>query len=92
MYTDAGVGNYVIQVQASDSDEPLFNLWMVDSGDCSKVAGVGGYDWVYLVLRAAHGSITTINTSCVAAFFLFSFFSPISQCTARSMPVSCFTF
>ena len=43
-----GVGNYVIQVQASDSDEPLFNLWMMDSGDYSKVAGVGGYDWVYL--------------------------------------------
>ena len=43
-----GIGNFVIQVEASESEEVLYNLWMLDSGDYSQVSGVDGYDWVYL--------------------------------------------
>jgi len=42
------VGNFVIQVQPSNSSEALFNLWFLDSGDYSKIREIGGYDWVYL--------------------------------------------
>lgn len=43
-----GIGNFVVQVESSLSEEVLFNLWMLDSGDYSQVNGVGGYDWVAL--------------------------------------------
>jgi hypothetical protein len=43
-----GVGNFVIEVQASDSNDTAFNIWMLDSGDYSQVGGISGYDWFYL--------------------------------------------
>lgn len=42
-----GFGNYYLQVLDVSSNASLLNLYMLDSGDYSKYAAVGGYDWVW---------------------------------------------
>ena len=40
-------GNYVLGVEAHNSTDVSFNVWMFDGGDTSKVDGVEGWDWIY---------------------------------------------
>lgn len=42
-----GVGNYVLQILAPDSDLPLFNNYFIDSGSYSYELTRLGYDWIH---------------------------------------------
>ncbi len=41
-----GVGNKNIQILSSNGKKPVFEVWLLDSGDYAPKA-IGGYDWIH---------------------------------------------